>query len=193
MIPKAKKQEIVKDLIDKLSRQKAVIFSDYSGLGVSQLENLRKKLKKEGIDFRVFKKTLIDLTLQKLGLEAIRTKNLNGQIAAAFGYEDEIKPAKILYNFSKENEKLKILAGIIGGEFFEAENIKDLAKLPPREDLLAQLAGNLSSPLSGLIKALEDNLRKFVYILTKMKHELWIMNYGLKQPLILNSWFLILK
>lgn len=172
MINKQQKQEILKDLIDKLSRQKAVVFADYTGLKVSQIQNLRNRLKKEGIEFQVAKKTLIDLALQEAGLKHIKTKDIQGQIAAAFGYQDEIGPAKILYNFSKENEALKIAAGIINGEFLEAESVKNLAKLPSRHELLTKLVGNISWPIRGLANVLQGNLRNFVYVLKNIKPEI---------------------
>jgi large subunit ribosomal protein L10 len=165
MITKQQKQVIIKDLTDKLSRQKAVIFSDYTGLQVNQMQDLRRKLREEGIDFQVAKKTLIDLALEKAGLKNIKTRNLQGQIALAFGYADEVGPAKILYNFSKENEALKILAGVIKGEYFEAEAIKRLARLPSQQELLAKLVGSIAAPMAGLINTCQGNLRKFVYIL----------------------------
>ena len=171
MITRQEKQKIIEDLAEKLSRQKTVIFSDFTGLKVSQMYNLRKKLRKEGIDFQVAKKTLIDLALKKAGIKDIKTKDLKGQIALTFGYKDEVEPAKIIYNFSKEkeNEALKILAGVVSGEYFEAKSIERLAKIPSREQLLANLAGAISSPLRGLINVFEGNLRNFVYVLSNIK------------------------
>ncbi|OGZ35995.1 MAG: 50S ribosomal protein L10 [Candidatus Portnoybacteria bacterium RIFCSPLOWO2_12_FULL_39_9] len=171
MLTKQRKQEIIKNLIDKLTRQKAVVFADYTGLKVKQIQDLRNRLKKEGIEFQVAKKTLIDLALEKAGLKNIKTKDIQGQIAVAFGYQDEVSPAKIIYNFSKENDALKVLAGVIQGEFFETDKIKELAKLPSRQELLAKLVGNIAAPMSGLVNALESNLRNFVYLLSKLNHE----------------------
>ena len=94
----------------------------------------------------------------------------------AFGYKDEIEPAKIIYNFSKElvfakNESLKILAGLVNKEYFETGDMERLAKIPSREQLLAKLAGAISSPLSELINVLEGNLRNFIYLLKNLKPE----------------------
>lgn len=164
MITKQKKKEIVEELIDKLSRQKTVVFSDFTGLNMNQLNELRKKLKKESIDYKVAKKTLIDLALQKSGFKDIKIKNLTGQISAAFGYQDELAPAKILYGFSKKNNALKILAGLVNGEFFGDEQMIGLAKMPSKQELLAKLVGSLKTPLTGLSNALGGNLRKLIYI-----------------------------
>ncbi len=171
MISKEKKQAIIKDLTDKLTRQKVVIFSDYTGSKVAQLEELRQKLREKEIDYQVAKKTLVDLILKKAGLDKIKVKELPGQIGLVFGYQDEALPAKILYNFSKENESLKILAGLVQGKYLDSQALIELAKLPSREELLARLAGSLAAPLSGLVNTLQGNLRKLTFILKNLKLE----------------------
>ena len=171
MISKQKKQEIIKDLADKLVRQKAVIFSDHTGLKVNQVQGLRRQLREKKIDYQVAKKTLIDLAFKKAGFDKIKIKELPGQIALIFGYEDEILPAKILYNFSRENESLKILAGLVNGEYLAEEAIISLAKLPSKQELLARLVGSVSAPLSGLINVLQGNLIKLVNLFKNLKLE----------------------
>lgn len=171
MITKEKKKEIIKDLADKLVRQKAVIFSDHTGLKVNQAQDLRQQLREEKIDYQVAKKTLIDLAFKKAGFDKIKIKELPGQIALVFSYEDEILPAKILYNFSRKNESLKILAGLVNGEYLEKETIIGLAKLPSKQELLAKLAGSVSAPLSGLINVLQGNLIKLVNLFKNLKLE----------------------
>jgi large subunit ribosomal protein L10 len=165
MISKKKKQEIINDLADKLSRQKTVVFFDYTGLTVNQFQELRRQLKEKEIDCQVVKKTLVDLALEKANFKSIKAKELPGQLALVFGYQDEILPAKILYNFSKENESLKILTGLFNEKYLEDEAIINLAKLPAREELLARLVGCLRAPISGLSNTLQGNLRKLTFIL----------------------------
>lgn len=169
MIPKEKKREIINSLADKLSRQKIVIFSDYTGLKVNQIQGLRKQLRQKGIDYQVAKKSLIDLSLEKAGLKDIKIKNLVGQIALVFGYQDEIFPAKILYNFSKDNPALKILAGLAGKKYLESEAIINLAKLSSKEELFAQLIIIISSPISGLINTLSGNINNLISLLSAVK------------------------
>jgi len=171
MITKEKKKEIIKGLADKLARQKTVVFSDHTGLKVSQVQDLRQQLREEKIDYQVAKKTLIDLALKKAGFDKIKTKELSGQIALVFGYEDEILPAKILYNFSRENKSLKILAGLVNKEYLEEEAIIGLAKLPSKQELLAKLVGSVSAPLSGLTNVLQGNLIKLVNLFKNLKLE----------------------
>lgn len=171
MITKEKKQEVIKDLVDKLSRQKSVVFFDYTGLRVNQVQELREKLREEGIDCQASKKTLIGLALKKTGLEGADARSLLGQISLVFGYKDEVLPAKILYDFSKENENLKILSGFVQGEYLENEAIISLAKLPSKQELLARLVGSVKSPLSGLTGVLQGNLRGFINVLKNLKLE----------------------
>ena len=172
MITKDSKKEIIKDLVDRLSRHKAIVFFDYTGLSVDKFEELRKKLREEGISCNVVKKTLIDLSLEKASLKIPeKIKKLPGQIALVLGYEDEIIPAKILYNFAKENSEIKILAGIIQGNYLENEAIIKLAQLPSKEELLVKLIGSISGPIYGLLNALQGNLRKLVFVLNNIKKE----------------------
>lgn len=171
MISKEKKQSILKDLADKLSRQQIVIFSDYSGLKVNQLGELRRQLKENGVDYQVAKKTLIDLALAKAGLNKVKAKELSGQIGLAFGYQDEVLPAKILYNFAQNNESLEMLAGLSDGQCLDSQALIKLAKLPSREELTAQFVGGLAAPLTGLINVLQGNLRKLTIIFKNLKPE----------------------
>lgn len=171
MITKEQKKEIVKDLVDKLSRQKTVIFFDYTGLKVNQFQKLRAQLKEQGIDCQVSKKSLIDLALEKSGFKNIAIKNLPGQIALILGYDDEVLPTKILYDFSKENKELKIAAGLIQGEHLEKEALIELAKLPSKQELLSKLVGSLSSPIYGLVNVFKGNLEKLVFIFKNIKLE----------------------
>lgn len=169
MITKKEKQELIDQLADKLSRQKSVVFSDYTGLTVNQLQELRSQLRENQIDYKVAKKTLIDLALDKAGFKNVKVKDMPGQVGLVIGYEDEVLPAKLTYDFSKKNESLKIVAGLVNGEYMESESIISLAKLPSKQELLAKLVGSFASPLSGLANALQWNTRKLVYSLNALK------------------------
>jgi len=169
MINKKKKQQILQDLVEKLKRQKVVIFTDYTGLKVKQLEELRKTLREKQAEYQVIKKTLIDLGLKKSGLDKISVKELTGQIGLIFGYQDEVEPAKIAYQFGSENESFRILKGLLEGEVIEAEELEKLSKLPSREVLLARLVGQLNAPISNLVYQLRGNLVCFLNELRQIK------------------------
>lgn len=156
-LTKTQKQKILEDLTEKVKKQKAIVFADFTGLKVKDLSALRKKVKGLGCELKIAKKTLISLALKKEGIE-IDLKKMEGEIALCFGYKDEILPFKVLYDFSKEKESLRILGGLIGKEIIEKEKAIELAQLPAREELLAQLFFAIKFPLLALHNILQRNL-----------------------------------
>jgi large subunit ribosomal protein L10 len=167
-LTKQQKNKILEELKDKISRQKAIVFGNIKGVKVEKLTALRRELKKNDSELKVAKKTLISKALKDQGLE-VDLKKMDGEIAMGFGYEDEIAPFKIFHNFSKENENLKMLNGLMGGEILGEEKSLALAKLPSRVELLGKMVGSLSSPLSGMVRVLQGNLRNFVYLLSELQ------------------------
>ncbi len=167
-LTKEQKQKIVEDLKEKIARQKAMIFVDFTGLKVKDLSNLRKKLRAVNSELKVAKKTLLGLVFKKAGLE-IEAKKMKGEIALIFGYNDGLSLAKMIYQFAEANPNLKILGGFFEKKFQEAEEIITLAQLPTREELLARLVGTISAPVSSLVRVLEGNIKGLIYILTKVK------------------------
>ena len=179
-LTKAQKQKILDDLKEKIAKQKAMVFVDFTGLKVKDLSSLRKKIKRPtgaptesgsgypGNEIKVAKKTLIGLALKSAKLE-IETKKIPGELAVAFGYSDEISPAKITYQFSQENPNLKILGGFLENKWREAEEIIELAQLPTREELLAKLVGSISAPVSNFVNVLQGNIKGLINVLAKAK------------------------
>ncbi len=166
-LTKIQKQKIIEDLTEKIEQQKIMIFVDFTSLKVKDLLGLRKKLKSANSELKVTKKTLTDIAFQKAKIE-MKTKKLSGQIALIFGYRDETSPAKLVFQFSQENPKLKILGGIWERKFLEKERIIEIAELPTKEELLARLAGSISAPISNFIHLLRENLRNFVFLLSQI-------------------------
>jgi len=167
-LTKAQKQKILDELKEKIAKQKAMVIFDFTGLKVKDFSNLRKKIKSAGDDIRVAKKTLLGIALKDAKLK-IETKKIPGELAVAFGYSDEISPAKITYQFSQENPNLKILGGFLENKWREAEEIIELAQLPTREELLTRLVGSISAPISNFVNVLEGNLRNFIYLISQIK------------------------
>ncbi len=169
MLTRKQKEELIKKLSEKLKIVKSVIFADYRGLKVAQLKELRRKLKGSHVELKVAKKTLIDLALKDADIKNASAKNLNGQIALAFSFDDEISGAKILHEYARKNESLKILGGILEGKFLEQTQAVALAKVPSREQSLGHLLGALNAPISGLVSVLGGNLRSLVFVLSQIK------------------------
>jgi len=164
MLTRKQKEEIVKNLAKEIKLAKAVVFSDFKGLEVKDMASLRKELKENGADFKVVKKSLINIALKNAGVD-LDVKKMEGQIAMSMSSEDEVVSAKVINKFSKENKNLKILGGLLGVKEIDAEEIKALAKLPGREELLAKLTGSLNSSLSGLVNVLRGNQRNLIQAL----------------------------
>ncbi len=164
---KEQKKRIVEKLKENIDKQKSMVFVAIEGLKASDIFNLRRTLKEAGCILQVAKKTLLNIAFKDKNFD-FDTEKFQGQLALIFGFEDEIAPAKLAYNFSKENENLKILGGYFENDFREAEEIISLAKIPPREQLLSKVVGSLSAPVSNFVNVLQGNIRSLVYILSKI-------------------------
>lgn len=168
-VSKAKKAEVLKELNDKFSRAKAVYFSGYRGIEVKKMTDLRKKMFASGVDYMVAKRTLIKLAAKNNNFGDVPDNIMDGPVAAVFSYDDVIKPAKLLFQFSKEAEKLELLGGYVDGKFITRAEAKVLAMLPSREELLAKLVGSMKSPITGFHGVLSGVMRKFVYALSAVR------------------------
>ena len=162
-ITRAKKEEIVEDLKEKLSKAKTVVFARYKGLTVADLTDLRSKLKETESEGLIVKNSLTRIALGKNS--DVPKKILKNQTALFFSYQDELSVPKIVYQFSQNKEDLKIKGGIFEDKFIEANQVEKLAKIPGREELLAKMVGSLNSPISGFVGALRGNILNLVYTL----------------------------
>lgn len=154
---KAKSQN-VNEIKEKIERSQSVVLVDYRGLNVEQLTELREKYREAGVDYKVYKNTMMRFAFKDSGFEDFN-EYLKGPNAVAFGYDDPIQAAKITAEFAKKNEKLEIKAGIVDGKVINADSIKDLANLPPREVLIAQALGGLNAPIQGFANVLNGTIR----------------------------------
>ncbi len=173
-MPKTKqeKKEILKNLEDKISKSKSIVFAGFDSLGVKENQDLREKLREENSEYLVAKKTLIKLAFEKQGIKNLDVDSLSGKVAAVFAYEDEIAPAKTIEKFRKGNEeKVYFLGGLLEGEMIDHEKVTALAKLPSREELYAKIVGSINAPVSGLVNALAGNLRNLVYVLKAIEEK----------------------
>ncbi len=146
------KKQIVLDIAEKLSSSLATVVVDYRGLSVAEVTELRKQLREAGVEFKVYKNTLVRRATEQANLTDLN-EQLVGPTAIAFSKEDVIAPAKILNEFAKNNEALEIKAGVIEGQVATFEEIKALAELPSREGLLSMLANVLQAPVRNFALA----------------------------------------
>ena len=143
------KEAKVAEIKEKLQKSQAVILADYQGLTVEEDTQLRKNLREAGIEYKVYKNTLVTLAAKELGLDGI-SEYLEGPVSIAFGYEDATSAARILNDFAKTHKKLEVKAGIVEGEVFDKEKVEQLASIPSKEVLIAKLLGSIKAPLSNL-------------------------------------------
>jgi len=167
-LTKTKKQEIVKEIGEKVDNQKSIVFIDFKGTNVKTLSRLRRDLKKDGNEFRVAKKTLINVAFKEKNID-VNVRDFEGEVGLAFGYEDEISPSKIVYNFSKENKTIKILGGYLDNLYYNAEDTIKLAQIPARDQLLANFVGTINAPVSNFVGVLGGTLGQFVQVLSQIK------------------------
>ena len=159
---RTEKEKQVDDIEERLQRAKATIFSDFCGLKVKNMEELRGRLRNAKVEYKVFKNTLIRQAFD--GQEGV-DDYLRNPTALAFGYIDPAVPAKILAGYAKENPALKIKGGFVEGKFMNAAQVSALADLPPREVLLARLFMGFQSPLVGFMNVLNGTTTKLVIVL----------------------------
>lgn len=160
----AKKKDIVSELSEKIKNAKTIVFADYRGLTVEQDTELRNALRKAGVEYGVVKNTLTKLAANENGLNELEPY-FNGPTAMAVSTDDVIAPAKILAEYSKKYEKLQIKAGVVEGKIFDEKLIKELAALPPKEELLAKALGSMKAPITGFVNVLNGNIRGLVVAL----------------------------
>jgi len=163
-ISRKKKEQIVEDLAEKLSRSTAIIMTDYRGLNTAQMAELRNKLREQETGFHVVKNSMVKLALEQANLPWEQSL-FDGPTAIGFCYEDIPGSAKILVDFSKESKVLSIRGGLLGDGLLDAAQISDLASLPSGEVLIAEVVARIAAPLVGLVNVLNAPLRDLVQVL----------------------------
>ena len=160
----------VAELKDLLTSSKGVVLVDYCGLTVAEDTELRSKMREAGVKYMVAKNTFIRIAAQEAGIEGLDAY-LEHNTAVAFSAEDPVAPAKILNDFSKDHKALEIKAGVLDGKVIGRDEVKAVAELPSREELLAKLVGSMQAPISGLVNVLQGTIRNFVYTLEAVRQK----------------------
>ena len=169
-ITRKRKEQQVADLKEKLGNLKAAVITNYSGFSVADMQELRKNLRAEKIDYKIIKNSLIKLALKDTDIE-IDPDIFKGQIAIAYGYDDEVMPAKLVYEIAKTNEKPEILGGIFEGKYIDKDKTENLAQIPGREQLYGQLVSVIAGPMIGLQNVLQGNIRGLVSVINQYKEQ----------------------
>ncbi|WP_163195121.1 50S ribosomal protein L10 [Clostridium thermarum] len=143
------KEAKVAEIKEKLSKAQGVVLANYQGLTVEEDTELRKKLREAGVEYKVYKNTMVTLAAKEVGLDGV-ISYLEGPVSMAFSYDDATAPARVLNDFAKDHKKLELKAGIVENQIYGAEQIKAIASIPSREVLISKLLGSFKAPLSNL-------------------------------------------
>jgi large subunit ribosomal protein L10 len=151
-----KKQQVI-ELCEKIKNAQVVVMADYRGITVEEDTNLRAEMRSAGVEYKVIKNNLTRHAMETLGIKGM-DEYLVGPTAIAFGVDDPVSPAKILAKFAKSCNTYEIKAGILEGQVVDVSEINNLASLPSKEELIAQMLGGLNAPITGLVYVLNANI-----------------------------------
>ena len=166
------KEKQVGEIAERLRSAKVVVLTDYRGLSVAQLGDLRAKLRQSDVEFRVIKNTLAKRAADESGHPDLGPA-LKGPVAFALGYDDLSAPARLLAEWVRSSRlKLDITGGLVEGRFFAADQVRQLADLPSKEVLLAQLLGILQTPIAQLVGTIQAPVQNLVGLLEAYKNKL---------------------
>ena len=162
------KKQIVKRLKDRFSQAKLVVLTDYKGLNVAAMNDLRAKLREAGVEYQVVKNTMLRRAAEETDAARL-IDSFVGPSAIALSLEDPVAPAKVLSEFAKANQKLEIKAGVMEGKLLDAASIKALADLPSRDVLLAKLLSVMVAVPTGMVTVLNEIPAQFVRALAAVR------------------------
>ncbi|HNX29488.1 MAG TPA: 50S ribosomal protein L10 [Syntrophomonadaceae bacterium] len=164
------KKQIVKETEQRLKDAKLVIFTDYRGLTVAEMTDLRNKLRAPGVTFKVVTNTMTEFALQNTGYGEL-IQHIEGPNAVLFSNDEPVSPAKTICDFIAKYKKLELKVGILEGQIIGAEKIKALADLPPREVLIAQVLGTMQAPITSFAYVLNANISGLARVLDQIKEQ----------------------
>lgn len=170
MLNLTQKKALVEELRGSFQKAAILILTDYQGMTVEQVNDLRRKLKEIDIEYRVVKNTLLRMASQETDMAPVGDY-CKGPTAVALGYGDPVAVAKVLTEFAKGNEKLNVKAGVMGGKLLDRDKIIALSKLPSREELLAKLLGTMNAVPTSFVRVLNGIPAKLVYALSAIKDQ----------------------
>ncbi|HYP39494.1 MAG TPA: 50S ribosomal protein L10 [Chloroflexia bacterium] len=163
-MPTTRKKEIVKDLHGLLSNSQVLVFTDYRGMTVAEISNLRRQLREKGVEYHVTKNTLTTLAANRVGMEGLE-QMLDGPTAIAFVGDDIPGGAKVLADFVKTSKVLTIRGGLAGRMVLNPEQVSDLTKILTREQYIAKMLGSMQSPISSMMNVLNGTIRGFMNVM----------------------------
>ncbi|MEJ2282470.1 MAG: 50S ribosomal protein L10 [Desulfobacterales bacterium] len=166
----SEKQQIADELRDRFSKSAIIVVTDYKGLDVAAMNDLRRKLRAEEIEYQVVKNTLLVRASENNDVALIKD-HFKGPSAVALSYDDPVAQAKVLSQFAKDNDKLEIKVGVMNGQVLDVKAIMALAKLPSREVLLGQLLAALNAVPEKFVRTIAEVPRSLVNVLAAIRDQ----------------------
>jgi large subunit ribosomal protein L10 len=157
-------------LTEKMQNSEGLILADFSGLTVLEVNELRRKCREQGVEFRVVKNRLARRAATAAEVTDLE-ELLKGPTAIAFGYENPVEPAKVLAEFAKQNDKVEIKGGLLEGKLITLAEVKALSELPGREELLAMIARGFNAPTQNFVNVLQGTVGGFVRALNAVAEQ----------------------
>jgi len=172
-LTRKQKEEVFTSVKEKLKDQRSAVLVDFTGLSVLKTNELKKDLKKVGAEYKVVKKNILAKVIEDSDIENLDVKDFGRATGVVFSYEDQVAPVKTVYDFSKQKGLVgfKILGGILESKGISEGEVIALAKLPSREQLLANLLAQMNAPVSGFVNVLSGNIKNLVYALNAIKEK----------------------
>jgi large subunit ribosomal protein L10 len=164
------KKRIAQDLKERFEKSKVIIVTDYKGLNVTSINALRRKLREADVEYKVVKNSLLIRAAKDTDVAQLN-EFFKGPSAIAISYDDPVAPAKVLTEFAKESKALEIKAGVMGDQMLDMSAIKALSDLPSREVLLGQVLSAMNGVPTAFVRALNDNIGRFLNVLTAIKDQ----------------------
>lgn len=164
------KQAIVADIQQKIESSTLVVFTDYRGLNVEEITDLRNRLRQPGVEYKVLKNTMIGFALDNLGHSEMRPE-IFGPNAVLFSAEDPVEPSRILNEYARTHKKFAIKVALLEGKPVDADSVKTLAELPPREVLIATVLGTMQAPISSFARVLNANITGLARALDQIREQ----------------------
>ena len=162
------KSEIISEIKELLESSSAVYLTDYHGINVEDISSLRTQFRNEGVRYKVYKNTLVKRALDEIGKYDKIADHLTGMVGFAFTTKNPTAPAKIINKYFGDKEKLSLKACYVEGEYFDGSQLKALATLPTKNELIASIMGSLNSPVSGIVGAINAVMRDLVSVVEQI-------------------------
>lgn len=169
-MPRPEKEAVVEEVAEILNNAKSVFVTDFEGLDVAEISELRRKCREASVGYRVVKNTLARLAVKKIGCEEM-VPYLEGPSALAYSYDDPSAPARVIAEFARTVEKPKIKMSRFEGLFFGPDKVAEIAALPSKDVLIAKLIGGLNAPMQRLIGGLGGLVQKLVRTIDAVRAE----------------------